>query len=221
MYNFGKQIPVNSYSTQVVDTSKLHDVTYSGVYRLLINSSLWRRNTHHNGGTWDSVKLICVAYSLKGTVIGKLTVDLSLSSNKAHQLAYFLSFINQDGEFYLPEPTHHEGVSKTGKEYCFDAIDELHRKSVHALIKYKGMNDQGYHQYECIGFCDHRGFSAADLSNHASHRCAEYQQFIDSLQQVKQQPAQSYSYVQQANAGYYQQATQPQQKKATDDVLPF
>ena len=236
MYIFGKGIPSNDEIPQSVDTSNMQDVTRSGFYRLLINSTSWRRNNRHDGGTWDSVKLNCVAYTSQEVLVGKLSIDISLSSNKAHQLAYFLSFINQDGEFYIPSAKHHEGISKVGNAYCFDTIDELHGKSVCALIEYKGVNDKGYKQYACVGFCDENAFSASDLSKHAAHRCDKYQKFLNSIkaaaskpqqqtqgygQQTQNYVQQTQGYGQQVNAAYYQQTSQAAQTKANDDDLPF
>lgn len=237
MYIYGSGIPLNSEVVKSIDTSHMNDVTHSGIFKILINTTSWKRLLGKNGGTWDNLKLFCVAYSLKDELIGKLNFDLPLNSNKAHQLSYFLSFINNDGDFYLPSPRRHEGTSKAGKDYCFATIDVLHGKSIYALIAYKGLNDGGYHQYECVGFCDEKGFSAFDLANHSKQRCVEYQQFLDSLnQQVKQsQPApavapaqQNYGYGQQVNSSYYQQANQQvsqqasqQNKSKIDDDLPF
>ncbi len=214
MYIFGKGVPTEDEIPQSVDTTNMHEVTRSGVYRLLINSTSWRQNIRNDGGTWDSVKLNCVAYTTQGALAGKLNIDVSLNSNKAHQLAYFLSFLNQNGEFFIPSPRHHEGISnKTGKDYCFDSIDELHAKSVYALIEYKGLNEKGYRQYYCVGFCDEKAFSAADLSNHATHRCAKYQHFINSIQAPAASSRAPQGYGQQVKAAYPQQSMQSEYEK--------
>lgn len=224
MYNFGGSIPGNS-EYKSVDTSHMQDLTHSGIFKLVINSTSWRRVTRQDGGSWDSLKLMCIVYNFQDDLIGKVTLDISLSSHKAHQLAYFLNFKNEKNEFYLPSPSHHEGVSKTGKNYCFDCIDELHGKSVHAIVECQGLNNNGYHQYNCIGFCDSKGFSPKDISTKATVRCAEYQQFIDKLQVKKSQPT-TMQYGQQTSNSYQYNQQIPSVPRATasrasDDVLSF
>ena len=225
MYFFGSNAPENS-EFKSVDTSSLQDVTYSGIFKILINSTFWRKVESQNGGSWDSLKLNCIALDSKNEPIGKLNLDISLTSLKAHQLAYFLNFKNEKNEFYLPSPEHHEGVSSLGKNYCFDSMDFLHGKILHALVAYKGLKNNGYHQYNCIGFCDSKGFSPKDISTNASQRCAEYQQFIDKLQVKKSQPP-TMQYGQQTSNSYqYSQQQIPSVPRATasrapDDVLPF
>ncbi len=204
MYKFGAEVPANIELT-TMNTQNLPNIDKSGMYNIYIISTSWK----NFGEDRDSVQLSCVALDSKNNPYAKVSFSVALPSNKAHQLAYFLNLRDSSGCYYIPAPFHHEGVSsKTGKNYSFDTIEELHNKHVYALIEYKGLNEKGYHQYKLVGFCNKNGYSPADEANNCQSRYSEYQDFLNTYcKQSRTQPAHKEE-IRDPHYQYYQQQAQ-------------
>lgn len=227
MYQLGSTV---SSGVQSLNLSNVEWVKKSGVYKLIVNDAMWRRNIRVDGSTWDSVTLTCLAYSISTKEqLGKINVMFGLPSKDANHLAFFLNFKNENG-YYMPDPVHHQGTSKTtGKEFDFYTMPDLQNKVVYALVEFIGMssyNGNMYPQYRLIGFSNEKAFSAYDLVSKAEHRNKAYQDFIDKLKEAQAQ--QSEKQINNIKEAMHAMASasavptpQPHPFTDTDDVIPF
>lgn len=225
MYQLGSTV---SSGVQSLNLSNVEWVKKSGVYKLIVNDAMWRRNIRVDGSTWDSVTLTCLAYSISTKEqLGKINVMFGLPSKDANHLAFFLNFKNENG-YYMPDPVHHQGTSKTtGKEFDFYTMPDLQNKVVYALVEFIGMssyNGNMYPQYHLIGFSNEKAFSAYDLVSKAEHRNKAYQDFIDKLKEAQAQ--QSEKQMNNIKEAMHAMASavptpQPHPFTDTDDVIPF
>lgn len=165
-FTAGKDPQYGEYSG--IKTGELDQLKKSGLFELeIVNATYYHGTSKTTGNEYHQCALDCaVIYQDKAVKACKFS--FFLPSPHMEALCFFLNLRDADGNLSLPDPTHREGTSKSGKEYKMDTFPFLSGKRIHALLDFTGenMSNSGvmYSLFELKGFCDEKCRSAVEAN---------------------------------------------------------
>lgn len=173
-----------------IRTGELDQLKKSGMFEVeIVNANYYHGTVKSTGNEYHQAALDC-AVIYQGNPVKAVRFSIFLPSREMEALCYFLNLRDAEGNLSMPDPTHREGTSKSGKEYKMDTFPFLSGKRVHAILDFTGENMGGngvmYSMFDLKGFCDEKGRSAVE----ACHNAPAAEHFRQTILDLKAKNAQ-------------------------------
>lgn len=148
-----------------IKTKELPQLASSGLFLVQIASAIYYKGEGKNGNQYQQCRLDCgVMYN--GQAVKACSFSFFLPSHDMEAICYFLNLRDENGNLSLPDPTHREGTSSTGKPYTIDTFQCLQNQLINVCLEFQGTSVSAagtqYSTFKLKGFCDVNGRTAVE-----------------------------------------------------------